>query len=247
MGFVSGFVQKRGKRRWIFRKHSNNNETGVQLCETRTITTRANSAETTGTARMAKNPVSEAADAEKRHAIAVAMATAAAAEAAVVTAKAAVEVARLTRRPSIFVREHCAAIVIQTAFRGYLVYIELSTISYSVYIRWVWSDKSFWFWRQGRLFGRSKGWWSCRLWWEATTSGSEQRRLFAACKLWFGSKPGSVISARDSRSHTRRKSTPYSAILAAYGSQIFSIENPWCVRKFFWEILMLKASSNSLV
>ncbi|XP_034710400.1 protein IQ-DOMAIN 14-like [Vitis riparia] len=112
--------KKRGKRRWIFRKHSNNNETGVQLCETRTITTRANSAETTGTARMATNPVSEAADAEKRHAIAVAMATAAAAEAAVATAKAAVEVARLTRRPSIFVREHCAAIVIQTAFRGYL-------------------------------------------------------------------------------------------------------------------------------
>lgn len=112
--------KKRGKRRWIFRKHFNNNETGVQLCETRTITTRANSAETTGTARMAKNPVSEAADAEKRHAIAVAMATAAAAEAAVATAKAAVEVARLTRRPSIFVREHCAAIVIQTAFRGYL-------------------------------------------------------------------------------------------------------------------------------
>ncbi|GMN31266.1 hypothetical protein TIFTF001_003179 [Ficus carica] len=54
--------------------------------------------------------------AEQRHAIAVA----AAAEAAVVTAQAAVEIVRLTR-PSSFVREqYAAAIVIQTAFRGYL-------------------------------------------------------------------------------------------------------------------------------
>lgn len=55
--------------------------------------------------------------AEQRHAIAVAVASAAAAEAAeaaVVTAQAAVEVARLAR-------EHHAAVVIQTAFRGYLV------------------------------------------------------------------------------------------------------------------------------
>lgn len=54
---------------------------------------------------------------EERHAIAVAVATAAAAAA---TAQAAVEVARLTR-PSYHAREHYAAIVIQTAFRGYLV------------------------------------------------------------------------------------------------------------------------------
>lgn len=69
-------------------------------------------------------PVPDAAaasTAEQRHAIAVAVATAAAAEAAVATAQAAVEVARLTRPSSSFVREHCAAVVIQTAFRGYLV------------------------------------------------------------------------------------------------------------------------------
>jgi hypothetical protein len=64
--------------------------------------------------------VSAAAAAEQRHAIAVAVATAAAAE--VATAQAAVEVARLTR-PSYHTRERSAAIVIQTAFRGYLVII----------------------------------------------------------------------------------------------------------------------------
>jgi hypothetical protein len=66
--------------------------------------------------------VSAAAAAEQRHAIAVAVATAAAAETALATAQAAVEVARLTR-PSYHPRERSAAIVIQTAFRGYLVII----------------------------------------------------------------------------------------------------------------------------
>ena len=60
--------------------------------------------------------VSKAEKAKQRHTIAVA----AAAEAAVATAHAAVEVARLTR-PSYRPREHYAATVIQTAFRGYLV------------------------------------------------------------------------------------------------------------------------------
>ncbi|KAG6537954.1 hypothetical protein ZIOFF_003057 [Zingiber officinale] len=57
---------------------------------------------------------------EQRHAIALAVASAATAEAAVATAKAAAEVVRLTRPSSSFVKEHCAAVVIQTAFRGYL-------------------------------------------------------------------------------------------------------------------------------
>jgi hypothetical protein len=48
------------------------------------------------------------------------MATTAAAQAAVATAQAAVEVVRLTR-PPLFVKQHFAAIAIQTAFRGYLV------------------------------------------------------------------------------------------------------------------------------
>lgn len=50
----------------------------------------------------------------------MAMATTAAAQAAVATAQAAVEVVRLTR-PTLFVKQHFAAIAIQTAFRGYLV------------------------------------------------------------------------------------------------------------------------------
>lgn len=62
--------------------------------------------------------------AEQRHAIAVAAATAAAAEAAVATAKAAVEIIRLSAQPSsnaTSFKQHSAARVIQTAFRGYLV------------------------------------------------------------------------------------------------------------------------------
>lgn len=65
-------------------------------------------------------PVTEVAAAEQRRAYAVAIATKAAAEAAVATARAAVEVLRLTR-PAILARQHNAAIAIQTAFRGYLV------------------------------------------------------------------------------------------------------------------------------
>lgn len=63
--------------------------------------------------------------AEQRHAIALAVATAATAEAAVATAQAAAEVVRLTRSNPDFVKEHCAAIVVQTAFRGYLVGAQL--------------------------------------------------------------------------------------------------------------------------
>ncbi|KAJ8650241.1 hypothetical protein MRB53_003264 [Persea americana] len=93
--------KKRDRKRWTFRKHSEQ-ETLQQ-------------ANFKPTASL----VSAAAAADQRHAIAVAVATAAAAEAAVATAQAAVEVVRLTR-PSNFVKEHYAAIVIQTAFRGYL-------------------------------------------------------------------------------------------------------------------------------
>ncbi|KAK9292349.1 hypothetical protein L1049_020315 [Liquidambar formosana] len=120
--------KKRGKRRWIFRKTSNH-ETVIQHCEVRNIVATTNTTATSGGSTMAatstaatvvKNPVSGTADAEQRHALAVAMATTAAAEAAVATAQAAVEIIRLTSRPSILVREHYASIVIQTAFRGYL-------------------------------------------------------------------------------------------------------------------------------
>jgi len=58
-------------------------------------------------------------DQDQKHALAVAVATA---EAAMATAQVAVEVARLTK-PASHAREHYAAVVIQTAFRGYLVSI----------------------------------------------------------------------------------------------------------------------------
>ncbi|XWS48730.1 hypothetical protein CRYUN_Cryun13aG0101300 [Craigia yunnanensis] len=103
--------KKREKRRWFFRRPSNINH--VQQCEAKTKTE----------ARSTTPVLNPALDiAEQRHAIAVAAATAAAAEAAVATAQASVEIVRLSSRPSNYanVREHYAAIVIQTAFRGYL-------------------------------------------------------------------------------------------------------------------------------
>ncbi|KAK3232364.1 hypothetical protein Dsin_004245 [Dipteronia sinensis] len=119
--------KKRGKRRWIFKK-SSSQET---FCDaTRTIITTANIKAAASTSNInaadnvTNNTVCEAAghdhEAEQqRHAIAVAMATTAAAQAAVATAQAAVEAVRLTK-PSFVVKKHWAAIVIQTAFRGYL-------------------------------------------------------------------------------------------------------------------------------
>uniref|UniRef100_A0A6N2KVM7 DUF4005 domain-containing protein n=1 Tax=Salix viminalis TaxID=40686 RepID=A0A6N2KVM7_SALVM len=87
--------KKREKRRWLFRK--SNNHVPAQQCEEKIAIT------DTITSTIAA-PVSPTMDAEKRHAIA---AEAAAAEAE------AVNIARLAR-------EIWAAIVIQTAFRGYL-------------------------------------------------------------------------------------------------------------------------------
>ncbi|XP_019710908.1 protein IQ-DOMAIN 18 [Elaeis guineensis] len=90
---------KREKRRWIFRKSSAHEQQQQQ-------------------GRAAPAAVVTP---EHRHALALAMATAATAEAAVVTAQAAAEVVRLTKPSSAsVVREHDAAIIIQTAFRGYL-------------------------------------------------------------------------------------------------------------------------------
>ncbi|KAF3789395.1 IQ-DOMAIN 14 protein [Nymphaea thermarum] len=84
--------KKREKRRWLFRKPAPSSQD-------------------------VKPAVSVITD--QRHAIAVAVATAAAAEAAVASAQAAVEVVRLTR-PTNLLREHHAAVKIQTAFRGFL-------------------------------------------------------------------------------------------------------------------------------
>ncbi|KAJ8568306.1 hypothetical protein K7X08_027839 [Anisodus acutangulus] len=87
--------KKREKRRWLFRKQSQNG----QLNEGKVIS-------------------------DPKHAIAVAAATAAAAaaEAAVASAQAAVEIIRLSRSSNNppTNRQHNAAVLIQTAFRGYL-------------------------------------------------------------------------------------------------------------------------------
>lgn len=93
-------MQKKERRRWLFRKASLAEPT--QQNDQKTV--RASAGVTP----------------DQRHAIAVAVATAVAAEAAVATAQAAAEVVRLTRPTNVF-RELSAAIVIQTAFRGYLV------------------------------------------------------------------------------------------------------------------------------
>ncbi|KAF6143747.1 hypothetical protein GIB67_041251 [Kingdonia uniflora] len=94
--------KKREKRRWIFRKTSNQDTlTQQQQCG----------------AKLSSAAITAPATVDQSHAIAVA--TAATAEAAVATAQAAMEVVRLTR-PSNTIRENYSAIVIQTAFRGYL-------------------------------------------------------------------------------------------------------------------------------
>ncbi|KAK2664413.1 hypothetical protein Ddye_002987 [Dipteronia dyeriana] len=101
--------KKREKRRWLFRKTMINNEYSQQCAPT-------------NTSAVKNMPILGSAnhDHHQRHAMAVAAATTAAAEAAVATAQAAVEIVRLTRPASSYVREHYAAIAIQTSFRGYL-------------------------------------------------------------------------------------------------------------------------------
>ncbi|XWS46296.1 hypothetical protein CRYUN_Cryun14cG0053500 [Craigia yunnanensis] len=96
--------KKRDKRRWIFLKPTSQ-ETVTQQTPVKVTGNGA------GTG---------AAAAEQRHAIAVAVANAEAAESAVATAQTAVQVARLTRPSTYATEHHYAAIVIQTAFRGYL-------------------------------------------------------------------------------------------------------------------------------
>ena len=108
--FLWDYVQKREKKKWLFRKPALH---VVERCEPKS-NTNDSILETS-----AKNPVTVAAD--QRHAMVVAAAKAAAAEAAAATAQAAVEIVRLTRHSIFVTEEYYAAVVIQTAFRGYLV------------------------------------------------------------------------------------------------------------------------------
>ncbi|CAK9143631.1 unnamed protein product [Ilex paraguariensis] len=108
--------KKREKRRWLFRKPTSHATVNHHTPPKRTNADACGGAATAGGISGAA-----LAAAEQRHAIAVAVASAVAAEAAVASAQAAMEVARLARPvPSNYAREHRAAIVIQTAFRGYL-------------------------------------------------------------------------------------------------------------------------------
>ncbi|CAO2835401.1 unnamed protein product [Amaranthus hypochondriacus] len=110
--------KKKEKRRWLFKKTTNQQESSPTTAGQQGPRVKASSV---------GGPVAAATGSdvsEQRHAIAVAVATAAAAEAAVATAQAAMEVARLTRSTpnnnANHPREHYAAILIQTSFRGYL-------------------------------------------------------------------------------------------------------------------------------
>ncbi|KAK9207165.1 hypothetical protein WN943_017450 [Citrus x changshan-huyou] len=104
--------KKREKRRWLFRKTTNQETVAQQQTSTKE---RSSAHHVTGSTSQADRAAEEL-----KHAIAMEMATAAAAEAAAASAHAAAEVARLIRPPTFNAREIYAAIVIQTAFRGYL-------------------------------------------------------------------------------------------------------------------------------
>ncbi|ESR57979.1 DUF4005 domain-containing protein [Citrus sinensis] len=104
--------KKREKRRWLFRKTTNQETVAQQQTSTKE---RSSAHHVTGSTSQADRAAEE-----HKHAIAMEMATAAAAEAAAASAHAAAEVARLIRPPTFNAREIYAAIVIQTAFRGYL-------------------------------------------------------------------------------------------------------------------------------
>lgn len=103
-------LQKSEKRRWLFRKTPNQETTAVS----QQTPTKERNAQTNVNGGYSQDDHSAA---EERHARAVE----AAAEAAMASAQAAAEVARLIRPPTTNARHYYAAVVIQTAFRGYLV------------------------------------------------------------------------------------------------------------------------------
>ncbi|RLN04451.1 protein IQ-DOMAIN 1-like [Panicum miliaceum] len=109
---------KRERRRWLFRRSSSPTPSPAPAP--------AAPEHSHSRTRPHPHPAAPAVTEEQRHAIALAVATAATAEAAVATAQAAAEVVRLTRPgpghagSGLAVREHYAAVLIQTAFRGYL-------------------------------------------------------------------------------------------------------------------------------
>ncbi|XP_017238889.1 protein IQ-DOMAIN 17 [Daucus carota subsp. sativus] len=116
--------KKRGKRMWIFSKPCIY-ETTIQHSESANSGTAAtcyhSCSSNASSRKLAVNDVRpKADDLSHRRAIALAVATTAAAQAAIMTAQAAAEVVRFASSSEI-ARKYCnAAVVIQTAFRGYL-------------------------------------------------------------------------------------------------------------------------------
>ena len=110
-------TQKRDKKRWLFRKPAHFH---AQQNDQTKSGAKAND-DIVETKDVISTPAVAVGAAEQRHAIAVAAATAVAAEAAAATAQAAVEIVRLTRHKGFHREQYYAAVVIQTAFRGYLV------------------------------------------------------------------------------------------------------------------------------
>uniref|UniRef100_A0A803M369 DUF4005 domain-containing protein n=2 Tax=Chenopodium quinoa TaxID=63459 RepID=A0A803M369_CHEQI len=114
--------KKKEKRRWLFKKATNQQESP----STTAVQHSPHVKSSNGSSGVGGPVVSAATGSdvsEQRHAIAVAVATAAAADAAVATAHAAMEAARLTNSlptNANYLGEHSAAVLIQTAFRGYL-------------------------------------------------------------------------------------------------------------------------------
>ncbi|WOK95201.1 protein IQ-DOMAIN 1-like [Canna indica] len=101
---------KREKRRWLFRKSS-------AAHEQQPPTPPSSQQQAT---QMRAPSAPPAVTPEQRQAFALAVASAATAQAAVATAQAAAEMVRLTGPSASFVNYDKAAVVIQTAFRGYL-------------------------------------------------------------------------------------------------------------------------------
>lgn len=117
--YIGGGDARREKKRWSFKTARDSAD--MPEPPKVPVTTSADSA------AWLRSLYSETEKEQSKHAIAVAAATAAAADAAVAAAQAAVAVVRLTShgRGTMFgcVQERTAAVMIQTAFRGYLVII----------------------------------------------------------------------------------------------------------------------------
>lgn len=115
-------TDRKEKKRWSFGGKSARGTSNV--VENDNIPANIPSSLSASDAAWLRSYIAESGSEQNKHAIAVAAATAAAADAAVAAAQAAVAVVRLTSQGSGMLngkRERCAAVKIQTVFRGFLV------------------------------------------------------------------------------------------------------------------------------